>query len=222
MSDKITDFTQVRSNMVEQQIRPWDVLDQRVLDLLSRMPREDFVPAHYRNLAFADTEIPLGHGQVMMSPKVEGRLLQALDLKPSDRILEVGTGSGYLSACLAQLGAHVVSVDIIAEFTRAAQDKLKIHHIDNVTLRTGNAAQGWGNQRFDAIAITGSLTRLHERWQQQLTLGGRLFVIVGKPPVMEALLITRREDQRWIQTSLFDTHLPPLLDDGAAAPAFEF
>lgn len=222
MSDTPIAIAEARSNMIEQQIRAWEVLDQRVLDVLARMPREDFVPQRYRKLAFADMEIPLGQGQVMMSPKVEGRLLQALALQPADTVLEVGTGSGYLSACLAQLGANVLSVDIFPEFTRAAQEKLNAHRIANVTLRTGNGALGWGNYRYDAIALTGSLTTLPPGWLQQLTLGGRLFVIVGKPPIMEALLITRQQNQHWTQTSLFDTHLPPLINDGAGAPSFEF
>jgi len=206
------DFEQARFNMIEQQIRPWDVLDQRVLDIIAKTPREDFVPSPYRNLAFADVEIPLGHGQVMLSPKVEGRLLQALVLHPADSVLEVGTGSGYLTACLAQLGDRVVSVDIIPEFIPAAQSKLRRHGIKNVTLHVGDAAPGWGELRYDAIAITGSLPDLPERWLQQLKIGGRLFVVVGEPPVMEALLVTRLGEREWTRESLFDTELPPLLN----------
>lgn len=203
---------QARFNMIEQQIRPWEVLDQRVLDVMTRTPREDFAPSRYRNLAFADVAIPLGHGQVMMRPNVEGRLLQALNPQPADTILEVGTGSGYLTACLAGLGGRVVSVDIVPEFTAAAEDKLNAHGVDNVTLYSGDAAQGWGDYRYDVIAITGSLPVLPERWRQQLVIGGRLFVIIGQDPIMEALLITRLGEQEWTEESLFETQLPPLLN----------
>lgn len=223
MSTIKIDLEQARHNMIEQQIRTWDVLDQRILDVLAITPRENFVPHRYRNLAFADVEIPLGHGQVMMSPKVEGRLLQTLSLKPTDRVLEIGTGSGYLTACLAQLSASVVSVDIIAEFSDAAQPKLNTLNLhSNVTLRTGNAAHGWGNQCYDAIAITGSLQHLHDNWRQQLVVGGRLFVIIGQPPVMEALLITRLGTHEWTRESLFDTDLPPLIEEISTRPIFEF
>lgn len=203
---------QARFNMIEQQIRPWEVLDQRVLDVMTRTPREDFAPSRYRNLAFADVAIPLGHGQVMMRPNVEGRLLQALNPQPADTILEVGTGSGYLTACLAGLGGRVVSVDIVPEFTAAAEDQLNAHGVDNVTLYSGDAAQGWGDYRYDVIALTGSLPVLPERWRQQLVIGGRLFVIIGRDPIMEALLITRLGEQEWTEESLFETQLPPLLN----------
>ncbi len=212
---------QARFNMIEQQIRPWEVLDQRVLDVLANTPREDFVPDRYRHLAFADMAIPLGHGQVMMKPNLEGRLLQALDLRPSDTILEIGTGSGYLSACLARLGASVVSVDIFPEFIAEAERRIKAQGVHNVVLRDGDAARGWGNLRYDAIAITGSLPTLPELWRGQLNMGGRLFVIVGEEPVMEALSITRVGANEWIRESLFDTALPPLLNI-ATTQCFEF
>jgi protein-L-isoaspartate(D-aspartate) O-methyltransferase len=215
------DLEQARFNMIEQQIRPWEVLDQRVLDIIAKTPRENFVPSSYRNLAFTDVEIPLGHGQVMMSPKMEGRLLQVLSLQPSDSVLEVGTGSGYLTACLTRLSDRVLSVDIFPEFTESAQRKCKIHRIKNVVLRSGDAAQGWGNSRYDAIAITGSLPVLTENWRQQLNVGGRLFVVAGEPPIMEALLITRVGEQEWTQQSLFDTELP-LLINAKNPQVFEF
>jgi protein-L-isoaspartate(D-aspartate) O-methyltransferase len=215
------DFDQARINMIEQQIRPWEVLDERVLGVLASTPREDFVPPPYRNLAFADVCIPLGHGQVMMRPNVEGRLLQALAIQPSDCILEVGTGSGYLSACLAKLGARVISVDIFPEFIQEARQKLKRQRINNVLLHSGDAVHGWGKQRYDVIAITGSLPVLPDHWRQQLNVGGRLFVIVGEPPIMEALLITRLSEEEWTEESLFDTEIPALLN--ASKPAvFEF
>lgn len=216
-----TNFEQARFNMIEQQIRPWEVLDQRVLDVLSRVPREDFVPPRYRRLAFADVDIPLGRGQFMMTPKVEGRLLQALAVQPDDRILEIGTGSGYLTACLARLGAGVLSVDVFAEFVDAAGSKLKTHGAGNTQLRVGDGAHGWGEHRYDVIALTGSLPERPAGWPRQLSLGGRLFVIVGRSPVMEALLITRVGEQEWTEESLFDTELPPLVN--ADRPrAFEF
>jgi protein-L-isoaspartate(D-aspartate) O-methyltransferase len=215
------DFDQARINMIEQQIRPWEVLDERVLEVLASTPREDFVPPPYRNLAFADICIPLGHGQVMMRPNLEGRLLQALAIQPSDCILEVGTGSGYLSACLAKLGARVISVDIFPEFIQEARQKLKRQQINNVLLHSGDAVHGWGKQRYDVIAITGSLPVLPDHWRQQLNVGGRLFVIVGEPPIMEALLITRLSEGEWTEESLFDTELPALLN--ASKPTvFEF
>ena len=205
-------YEQARFNMIEQQIRPWDVLDQRVLEIIALTPREAFVPARYRNLAFADVRIPLGHGQTMMNPNVEGRLLQALALTPTDAILEVGSGSGYLSACLAKLGASVLSVDIFADFSDAAGTILKRQGIRNVNLQTGNAARDWGNRLFDAIVITGSMPFLPETWKQRLALNGRLFAILGEEPIMEAMLVTRIGEQQWLSESLFDTELPPLID----------
>ncbi len=205
-------FEQARFNMIEQQIRPWDVLDQRVLDVMAQTPRENFVLPRYRQLAFADVAIPLGQGQVMMMPKVEARMLQGLAVQPTDRVLEVGTGSGFITTCLARLGDSVVSVDIFPEFTQAARRKLQFQGIRNVILHTGDAAQGWGEQHYDLIAITGSLPVLPGWGRQQLKIGGRLFVIVGELPVMEALLITRLSAHEWNTDSLFETELPPLLN----------
>lgn len=223
MSTIEINLEKARQNMIEQQIRTWDVLDQRVLDVLAMTPRENFVPQKYRNLAFADVEIPLGYNQVMMSPKVEGRLLQALSLQTKDRVLEVGTGSSYLTACLLKLSASVLSVDIVPSFTSAAQPKLKIHcPASNITLRTGNAAHGWGNQCYDVIVITGSMQHLQDHWRQQLLVGGRLFAIIGQSPVMEALLITRLGVHEWTQESLFDTDIPPLIEETHPQPVFEF
>jgi protein-L-isoaspartate(D-aspartate) O-methyltransferase len=214
-------FELARHNMIEQQIRPWEVLDQRVLDTLASVPREEFVPQRYRNLAFGDVAIPLGHGEVMLKPNVEGRILQALAVQPADHVLEVGTGSGYLTACLARLAASVVSVDIIPEFTEAARRKLKAHGLSNVVLHVGDASRGWGEHRYNAIAVTGSVATVAEVWPRSLSLGGRLFVVAGQPPVMEALLITRVGEQEWVRESLFDTELPPLRN-AAPVKAFEF
>ena len=213
------DLERARYNMIEQQIRPWDVLDQRVLDVIAATPREAFAPEQYRStLAFSDISLPIGHDQYMMPPKLEGRLLQSLALRPGDKVLEIGTGSGYVTACLARLAERVLSVDIFADFKNAAERKLAGQGIANVELRTQDAAAGWsGDGQFDAIAVTGSLPALHQGFHRAITVGGRLFVIVGTPPIMEALLITRIGPEQWATESLFDTVVPPLVN--AAAPA---
>jgi protein-L-isoaspartate(D-aspartate) O-methyltransferase len=205
------DMERARFNMVEQQIRPWDVLDPRVLDLLLRVRREDYVPAQYRALAFADMEIPLGHGEKMLSPKLEARMLQELALRPEDRILEVGTGSGYMTALLASLGGHVYSVDIIAEFTQSAAARLSGHGIRNVTLETGDAVRGWDRHApYDAIVLTGSVPLLPEAFPRSLQVDGRLIAVVGELPVMEARLITCASAGAYATTALFETCIAPL------------
>jgi protein-L-isoaspartate(D-aspartate) O-methyltransferase len=204
---------QARSNMIEQQLRCWEVLDEKVLEVLASVPREYFVPQRYQNLAFADLEIPLGHAQVMMTPKVEGRMLQALDIRPSDRCLEVGTGSGFIAACMARLGNTVESVDIYEEFTQSAQVRLAAFGVRNITLDAGDAADGWrSEERFDAIAVTGSLPEYRTCFEQQLAIGGRLFAIVGERPVMSAMLVTRAGEREFSRVKLFETDLPPLLN----------
>ncbi|MBU1191543.1 MAG: protein-L-isoaspartate O-methyltransferase [Gammaproteobacteria bacterium] len=217
------DFTQARFNMIEQQIRPWDVLDQRVLDVIASTPREAFVPEKYQTtLAFSDISIPLEHHQYMLPPKLEGRLLQSLNLRPTDNVLEIGTGSGYLTACLARLSGQVLSLDIYPDFTTSAERKLAAQGINNVTLQTQDAANGWDAEaQFDAIVVTGSLPVLHEGFHRSLTLNGRLLVIVGTPPIMEALLITRVGPDQWARESLFDTSIPPLVNAPGPA-AFRF
>jgi protein-L-isoaspartate(D-aspartate) O-methyltransferase len=176
------------------------------------IPRENFVPEQYRSLAFADTNIPLGHDQVMMTPNVEGRLLQALAIQADDTILEIGTGSGYLTACLARLGRHVTSIDIEPEFTAQAEARLAAQGISNVTLETADAAGGVERGKsFDVIAVTGSLPVLQQQFYDNLNTGGRLFVICGQLPIMEALLITRVDASSWTRESLFETSIPPLL-----------
>lgn len=210
-------FELARRNMIAQQVRPWDVLNDRVLDAMQHVPREDFVPPQYRNLAYTDLELPIGQDQVMMAPKVVGRMLQALDISPRDRVLEIGTGTGYTTALLARLAheGHVYSVDIHSEFTGAARQRLAIHGIRNVTLETGNAVNGWdAHEPYDAIAVTGSLPALTDGFQrvrESLAVGGRLFVIVGEAPSMEAILITRTGENEWDSRGLFETLLPALL-----------
>ena len=204
-------FEIARHNMVEQQVRPWDVSDDRILELIARAPREDYVPAPYRNIAFADLNIPLGHGEVMMSPKLEARLLQELEIAPTDKILEIGTGSGYLTALLASLGRHVVSIDCETEFTVTAATKLGRHGIRNITLETGCGARGWDRQQpYDAIVITGSLPILPEAFRQSLAPGGRLIAIVGQSPVMDVIRVRRLDAVTFREDSLFETDLPPL------------
>jgi protein-L-isoaspartate(D-aspartate) O-methyltransferase len=205
------DFEQARFNMVEQQIRTWDVLDPRVLDLLGRVRREDYVPPQYRELAFADMEIPLGHGERMLAPRMEARLLQELALGPGDKILEVGTGSGYMTALLASLGGHVYSVDIVAEFAQAAGARLAARGVANVTLETGDAARGWDRHGpYDAIVLTGSVPVLPGAFAASLQTGGRLVAVVGELPVMEAQLVTCVSAGAYRTTGLFETCIPPL------------
>lgn len=202
-----------RHKMVEQQIRPWEVLDQQVLDLMHRSPREEYVPEAWRNCAYVDMNIPLGRDQVMMAPKLEARLLQELAIQPKDKILEVGTGSGYMTSLLATLGSHVYSVEVIPELASRGQQNLAAHEIQNITLEVGDAARGWERHAsYDVILFTGSLPLLPQKVQRDLTQGGRMIAIVGNSPVMEVRLIQRVEDQNWTVTSLFETDLPPLLN----------
>jgi protein-L-isoaspartate(D-aspartate) O-methyltransferase len=205
------DIEQARYNMVEQQIRPWDVLDQDVLDLLFKLRREDFVPDAHRALAFVDMEIPLGHGQAMWTPKLEARAIQELAIRPTDRVLEIGTGSGYLTALLASQAAEVVSVDIVPEFTAAATQKLRAHGFDNIILHTADAARDWDDDAgFDVIVLTGSTPLLPDAFRRRLRVGGRLFAIVGEPPVMQAQLVTCTAPGATRSVTLFETCVAPL------------
>ena len=204
---------QARFNMVEQQIRPWDVLDFDILDLLSVVKRENFVPAASRELAFVDMELPLGNGQKMWPPKMEARVVQDLAIKPTDVILEVGTGSGYLTALLAKRGRQVYSVDIDPALSASAAQKLQAAGIDNVILEVGDAAQGWPNKGpFDVIVLTGSVPVLPEAIKRQLVFGGRLFAVIGDAPVMRGTLITRQDGDAYSEVVLFDTVIAPLVN----------
>jgi protein-L-isoaspartate(D-aspartate) O-methyltransferase len=200
--------------MVRQQVRTGDVFDAATLAVLDDLDRHDFVPPRFASLAYADTEIPLGHDQVMMAPIIEGRLLQALDLSRSDRVLEIGTGSGYLTACLARLAGSVVSLDIFADFSEAAAQKLEHANIANAELHTMDAMEALPDEQFDAIAVTGSLTEFDERFVAALKPGGRLFVIVGEAPVMQAQKVARRADGRTVESALFETCIPTLINAG--------
>lgn len=202
---------QARYNMVEQQIRPWEVLDQEVLDLLFQVRREEFVPEPYKALAFADMEIPLGHGEVMLPPKLEARMLQELGVKPGDKVLEVGTGSGYMTALLSHRARHVYSVEIHPELKAFGERNLQAHDIRNVTVELGDASRGWSaHAPYDAILLTGSVPVLPEAFQQSLAVGGRLLAVVGEEPIMEAMLITRVGEGAFRTDLLFETCIPPL------------
>lgn len=211
-----------RHNMIEQQIRPWDVIDQRVLDLLQRIPREDFVLPEYRSLAFTDMELPIGCDQVMMEPKLEARMLQSLAIKPDDRVLEIGTGSGYVTAMLAALASEVTSVEIEPALQQQAERNLTTKGIGNVTLHQGDAANGWQDgQPYNVIVVTGSLPALPKTLKDNLQVGGRLFAVVGSAPVMTAQLITRINSNEWREESLFETVVPPLRNS-QVTEKFEF
>ena len=203
---------EARARMLGQQLRTWDVFDDRILGVIGRTQRERFVPAPYHDLAFADMEIPLAHDQRIMAPKVEGRLLQSLALRPEDAVLEVGTGSGFLTACLAKLTDTVLSIDIFPEFTAEAEKKLDHADFSNVELKTEDAFDMTAAAQFDAIAVTGSLPGFDDHFIRMLRPGGRLFIIVGRAPVMEALLITLHDDGNWTRESLFETVVPPLIN----------
>lgn len=213
---------QARFNMIEQQIRPWEVLDPQVLDLLFVVKREDFVPAAYRNLAFADMEIPLGEGQVMLAPRVEARLLQELGVRKSDRILEIGTGSGYMAALLAARGEHVVSLEVRPALADAARANLQRAGVANVSVETADGSRGWPQRApFDVIVVSGAVAEIPQELLKQLRVGGRLAAVVGSAPVMEAQLVTCVADGVFNTVNLFET-VVPTLDGAAAKPGFAF
>jgi len=216
------DVNQARFNMVEQQVRPWDVLDQVVLDAMMSIPRERFVPEPFRQLAFSDTRIPLGHGQAMFAPKWEGRVLQALAPQKHERALEIGTGSGYFAALLGHLAGEVISIDLQPEFVAAATRRLRLVSLSKVQCHTGDGLDGWpSGGSYDVIAVTASSPVRRPAIERQLTVGGRLFIVTGSAPVMEALLITRIDDARFTADSLFELELEPLIG-AELKPQFEF
>ena len=211
-------FDVARSQMLGQQLRAWEVLDDRVLRAFAETPRENFVPPEYRDLAFADAEIPLAHGQTMLAPKVEGRILQALQVEPIDEVLVVGTGSGYLATCIARLAKRVTSVDIFPDFATAAAPKIGTLGIHNVDLKTADALDLTARGQFDAIAVTASVPTLDDHFTAMLRPQGRLFIVVGRAPAMEARLITLQPNGSTTSTDLFETVLQPLINADRPEP----
>ena len=205
-----------RRQMVDQQIRTWEVLDPRVLDVFAEVPREAFVPPEYRELAFADAPIPIGLGQSMLAPKIQGRILQALGVAATDSVLEVGSGTGYLAACLSLLASSTRSIDIHPQFTALAQTNLRAVPNARVQFETRDAFATAPLGEFDAIAVTGSLPVYDARFERSLRVGGRLFAIVGEAPVMDAILVRRVDNTEWSRESLFETVVEPLINATAA------
>lgn len=209
---------QARYFMVEQQIRPWDVLDPKILDLLMETPRHKFVPKNYENLAYTDIELPISETSKMMAPKVEAKLLQALAIQPNEKVLEIGTGSGFVTALMSQLAKEVTTIEISTEIQKQAMQRLAA--FDNINFKTGDASQNWDdNQYYDAILLTGSVDSLPESFKEKLSLGGRLAVVLGDAPAMIAKLITRVSDNEWSEEALFETELERLVN---ATPKAKF
>jgi len=201
-----------RTNMIKQQLRTGNVLDQTILDLFTTIPREQFVPSRFKSFAYCDTQIELAHGQRMMTPLEEGQLLQALKLTGQEMVLEVGTGSGYLTALLSKLSKHVISIDYYADFIRQALQRLTRLHIRNVELITENAYSGWHDSApYDIIIFSGALHAITETHRLQLSTGGRLFAITGSAPCMQGKLIHQDLHGNWQESELFETNLPPLI-----------
>ncbi len=219
------DLQLARSNMIEQQVRPWDVLDQRVLDVLAEVPREAFLAPQHKGVAYSDFQLPIGHGQHMLKPTVDGRLLQALLLRLTDTVLEIGTGSGYLTACLARLSAHVDSIEIIPALAESAKARLNDMGVSNVSLLQQDAAETWdARDGYDAIAFTGAIPAIPDYYRNKMNVGGRLFAMVGElsKPTMEAVLITRIRDNEWSKESLFEASVDPLVNFDSVSPSFVF
>lgn len=207
-------------NMIEQQVRPSDVIEPRVLAALSAVMREQFASEEVASLAYADTELAIGYGQTMLSPVVEGRLLQALDIQLEERVLEIGTGSGYFTALLAQLAKHVTSVEIVAELSEQAQQRLA--GVDNITLQVGDASVGWTTpDRVDVIVITAAFVTVPEQYKHNLQVGGRMLVVVGEMPAMQVQLIHRTAERQWQTKTVFETVIPAIIN-AEPKPEFEF
>lgn len=213
---------QARANMINQQVRSWEVLDSRVLDVLREVPREEFVPARHRKLAFSDLRIPLGHGQVMMKPIEQGRMLQSLALAEGEKVLEIGTGSGFITACLKRLGGQVTSIEIVEALAEQAGSHLEMHGAGEIDLRVGDALSiEFEPSSFDVVVVSSSVAAIPERFLEWLRTDGRLFIVRGQSPAMEAIVSTRTDSGRAAEQSLFDTDLPRLI--GAEdAPVFTF
>lgn len=211
-------FNIARDQMLAQQIRAWNVLDDRVLGVLHDTARETFVAESDRDLAFADVELPIGHGQTMMTPMVEGRLLQALAVEPLDEVLEIGTGSGYLTACLARLGRHVHTVEIFEDLSASAASRLDAAGLVNVEFEVADGLALPTTRQYDVIAVTGSVPTLGDYFISKLKPRGRIFAVVGRAPAMEAELITRQDDGTWSALGLFETALAPLINADTTEP----
>lgn len=221
----LSDTEQARFNMVEQQVRPWSVLNPQVLQALFDVPRERFVPSAMESLAFSDVEIPLiinavNTNEVMLTPKLEARLAQELLLEPTDCVLEIGTGSGYQAALLAQLAQQVTSIEVDSRIAAFGEHNLQRSQINNVKVEVGDAHAGWGNAEYDAILVTGSVPAVPDELKYQLTVGGRLVVVVGQNPIMTATRITRTSAASFDTVSIFDTVIKPLR--GATVSQFKF
>ena len=215
------DVNTARRQMIEQQVRAWEVLDLKVLAAMERVPREEFTPPAYRDLAFADMNVPLGHGQSMLAPKLEGRILQALELQPDDAVLEIGTGSGYFAACLGALARAVKSIEIHPDLAASARASLDRTNAHNVTVEAADAFGYADPARYDAVVLTGSLPVYDARFEQWLAVGGRLFVVVGQGPVMDARRVTCTGPGEWLSESLFETAMDPLVH-ASQPPKFIF
>ncbi len=212
---------QARFNMIEQQIRPWNVADDDVLNIMKQIPREHFVPDNYKSLAFADIQAPLANGQQMMEPKIEARMLQALQINPGDKVLEVGTGSGYITACLDWLSDEVTSIEIHEQLSQLARQHLESIGISDVNLVVGDVFATAPDQKYDAIAVTGSLPTSSDYFEKMLAVGGRLFQIVGAGPASTAQLVTQVRDGAFRRQNLFETEIAAL-ENAPQAEAFVF
>ncbi len=211
---------QARFFMVEQQIRPWDVLDPQVLELFYQVPRHEFVAESQQALAYSDIELPIGEGQHMLAPKIEGRILQAIDISTDDKVLEIGTGSGYLTALMAKLAKQVVTIELFESLQKQA--KARLNAFDNIQFHLGDASQNWNDlQHYDVIVFGGACAEVTDAYKQKLQLGGRLFAIVGQSPAMEAILITRIGEDEWLSESLFETDTTALINN-QSQPSFRF
>jgi len=216
---------QARENMIEQQIRPWDVLDQRVLNALADIPRENFVAEAYRDLAYSDFQLPIGHEQKMLNPNVDGRLLQALAILTTDSVLEIGTGSGYLATCMSRLAGNVTTLEINPELQAAASARLQQSGCSNTRSLLQDAAETWdAADAYDAVALTGSVQQIPEFYREKVAINGRLFAVVGsvEQPTMEAQLHTRISSSEWVSESLFETHIPALQNFDVETETFSF
>jgi len=210
-----------RRQMIDQQVRTWEVLDDRVLDVFARVSRDRYVPESFRDVAFADAAIPLGHGQGMLPPKVDGRILQSLAVNRGEDVLDVGTGSGFLAACLAALGGSVRSLEIFEDLAAFARSTLRADSVTGVSVEVADASRLEETDRYDAIAVTASLPVYDARFERALKLGGRLFVITGQRPVMEARLVTRIAENEWRSEALFETVVEPMIN-APRPPTFHF